>query len=125
MLQFKNWSNAIYLVPLIVASYWHLWLTAVLSLCVALFGFLYHLSQEKRHVVPDMIFAWSLIVSNVVLCYWGSFKEPYFAIAVLFLCLALFYRYFPWTKQEYDVSHGLWHVYGALITLFCIFTYTA
>jgi hypothetical protein len=117
------WSNVFYLAPLTVALYWGLWITVFLCLCVAVCGILYHRSNEKRYLIPDSASAWFLIASNLILCYLGSFTEPYFAIAFLFLCLALFYHYFPWTKKEYNLGHGLWHLYGALITLFCVFTY--
>lgn len=99
-----------------------LWVTALLSFAVAGFGYLYHLSNENRFFAVDAISAWLLIVSNLVLCYLGDFQSPYFYIALLFLTLALFYHYYPWSKAEYDLNHGLWHLHGALITLFCIFT---
>jgi hypothetical protein len=103
--------------------YSHLLLTALLCLCVAVFGVMYHLSNEKQYAVADKVSAWILIASNILLCYLGGFREPYFAIAFLFLCLAIFYYYFPWTKKEYALGHGLWHLYGSLITLFCVFTF--
>jgi hypothetical protein len=120
---FKLWSNAFYLVPFAVALYWQLWPTAILSFCVGFFGLLYHLSGEKRFLLADSVSAWLLIFSNLVLCYWGNFRAPYFWIALLFVALSVFYHYYPWPKKEYSLNHGLWHLYGSLITLFCIFTY--
>jgi signal transduction histidine kinase len=121
-LKCKVWSNIFYLVPAIVGFSWGLWLTALLSLAVAFFGIFFHLSDEKQWLLPDKTSAWLLIISNLVLCYQGHFKTPYFPIACLFLILSLFYHYFPWNKKEYNLGHGMWHLYGSLITLFCIFT---
>jgi hypothetical protein len=123
MTRFKVWGNVSYLIPAALAMYWHLWLTAILCFVVAGFSTLFHLSGEKRFSLPDTIFSWLLILSNLGLCYLGNFQAPYFWVAVLFLALALLYRYRPWTRREYSFNHGLWHLYGALITLFCIFTY--
>jgi hypothetical protein len=121
--RFKVWSNAFYLLPFSVALYSHLLLTALLCLCVAAFGAMYHLSNEKEYAMADKVSAWLLIASNILLCYLGGFREPYFAIAFLFFCLAMFYHFFPWTKKEYSLGHGLWNLYGSLITLFCVFTF--
>jgi hypothetical protein len=123
MLKFKLWSNVFYLAPFAMAVYWQLWPTALLALCVASFGMLFHFYREKRYLLPDSFSAWLLIFTNLVLCYLGGFQAPYFWIALLFLLFALFYHFYPWKHSEYNLNHGLWHLYGALITLFCIFTY--
>ena len=118
------WSNGFYLVPAVLAAQYQLWLTVIFSLGVALFGVLYHLSREKRFFLLDTSCAWLLIATNLVLCYLGGFQAPYFWIACLFLGLALFYHYYPWRRgAEYELNHSLWHLYGALITVFCILTF--
>ena len=122
---FKVWSNVFYLVPLLLALYLHLWPTAVLVLAVISFGALYHFSNEKRFLWPDRASAWLLISSNLVLCYLGGFRVPYFPIAVLFLLLSLFYHFYLERNGEYELNHGMWHLYGSLITLFCIFAFAA
>lgn len=85
---------------------------------------LYHLSNEKKFLRLDSTSAWLLILSNLLLCYIGGFKAPYFWIAFLFLILALTYHYYLQRISQYSLNHGLWHLYGALITLFCILTVT-
>jgi hypothetical protein len=121
--RFKVWSNTFYLAPLILALYWHLWPTAILTFAVAAFGSLYHVSNEKHFLLPDSVSASLLVLSNFILCYLGDYKAPYFWIAVLFAVLAFVYHFFADRKGQYDLNHGLWHMYGALITLFCIFTF--
>lgn len=123
-LAFKNTSNAFYLVPFVAALYSNLLLTQILVFAVVIFGLLYHLSHEKRFLLPDAIAAYSLILSNLWLCYLGDFQAPYFWIALLFVFLASFYHYYLQRIGEYSLNHGMWHMYGALITLFCIFTVT-
>jgi hypothetical protein len=120
---FKLSSNAFYIAPFVLAVYWHLWPSAVLILAVISFGCLYHLSNERYFFVPDRVSALLLIVWNLVLCYLGAFKAPYFWIAVLFALLSFLYHFYLQEKGQYDLNHGLWHLYGALITVFCIFTF--
>jgi hypothetical protein len=121
---YKVWSNAFYLIPFFVATYFELWPTAFLCLAVGVFGTFYHLHREsQRYLWPDRISAWLLIATNVALCYLGAFKAPYFWIALLFLALALFYDFYLERRGQYSLNHGLWHLYGSLITLFSIFTF--
>jgi hypothetical protein len=121
---FKMWTNALYMVPLVLALQYGLYVTAVLCLAVAVFGLRYHFHHEgKRYLMPDQISSLFLIGTNLGLCYAGGFKAPYFYIALLFLGLALFYNYYLERKAQYSLNHGMWHLYGALVTMFCIFTY--
>lgn len=121
---FKVWSNSFYLAPFIIAIYYGLFITAVLCLCVGIFGTIYHMHHEsKKYLLPDQLSSVLLIGTNIGLCFAGSFQAPYFWIAFLFLWLALFYNYYLERHGQYSLNHGLWHLYGSLITLFCIFTY--
>jgi ABC-type iron transport system FetAB permease component len=106
----------------VLAVYWGLWPTAALVCAVVFFGSLYHISNEKRFFWADHISALLLIALNFFLCYLGSFRPPYFWIAVLFSLLSFAYHFYLQERGEYNVNHGLWHMYGSLITLFCIFT---
>ena len=119
---FLMWSNLFYVAPLVVALYYGLYVTAYLSLCVVFFGIIFHLYKEKKFLLPDRVSALLLIGTNLVLCYLGHFAFPYFYIALLFVFLAVFYDFYPTTKKDFDLNHGLWHLYGALITVFCILT---
>ena len=56
------------------------------------------------------------------LAYLGDFNRPYFPLALVCLILALYYHYVPGQRKEYAVRHSLWHLFGALITVFCILT---
>ncbi len=121
-LAFKVWSNVFYLPAFILASHYSLWVTAVLVAGVVSFGALYHLTNEKRFFWPDMLCAYALIASNLYLCYVGQFQAPYFWIAFLFVLLAFMYHFYLQNKGQYSLNHGLWHLYGSLITIFCILT---
>lgn len=106
-----------------LALYWQLPTTTLLVAASVVFGTLYHLSRERRWFLPDTVTAYALIFSNLVLCYEGGFKAPYFWVAFLFSVLAFTYHYYLQERGDYSFNHGMWHVYGSLITLFCIFTY--
>lgn len=116
------WSNLFYLPPLLLAFYWQLWATTLLVCAVVVFGLAYHLSREKRFFWPDRASALLLIASNLVLCYFGAFQAPYFWVAFLFVALSFVYHFYLQNQGQYELNHGMWHLYGALITLFCIFT---
>lgn len=120
---FKVVSSFFYLFPAALAAYLGIWPTAFLSFCVALFGMLYHLYDEKRFFWPDCISAWLLIATNLVLCALGSFQMPYFGIAFVFLLLALLYNCVIQYRGSYSRGHGLWHLFGALVTIFSILTF--
>ena len=118
---FTVWSNTAYLAPLVLAYYWALYPTLALVVAVISFGCLYHLSNESRYLWPDRISALLLISSNLVLCYLGAFQAPYFWIALLFVGFAFLYHFvLQNNKGQYELNHGMWHIYGALITIFCI-----
>jgi len=110
-----------YVIPLVVAGIFHLWLTLLFILGVIVFGVLYHMHHEKKYLWADKFFAWALIISNLFIAYQGHFKSPYFWIASVFLVGALYFR--SREREGYEIHHSLWHLCGALITLFCIFTY--
>ena len=121
---FKVWSNSFYLAPFFVALSYGLFVTALLCFGVGIFGTIYHLHHEsKRYLIPDKLSSVLLIGTNLGLCYAGGFKAPYFWIALLFLGLALFYDFYLERRGQYSINHGLWHLYGSLITLFSVFTY--
>lgn len=119
-LSFKVWSNIFYLPTFILAAYYGLWVTTILVAGVVYFGVKYHLSNEKHFLWPDRTAAYLLIASNFYLCYLAHFQAPYFWIAVLFVCLAFFYYFYFQGTELYSLNHGLWHMYGSLITMFCI-----
>lgn len=120
---FKFWSNVFYVIPLYLALHYFLLPTALFTFAVILLGVLYHFSNEKKYYHLDNASALLLIATNLQLCYRGHFKAPYFWIALLFLILAFIYHFYLQKKNGYDLNHGMWHLYGALITTFCIFTY--
>lgn len=121
---FKNLSSAAYLAPAGVAFFYGLYPTAILSVAVAGFGILYHLSNEKKFLLLDFSFALLLILSNFILIYLGNFKAPYIWFVALFVVLSFWHYFFRQKHGSYEWHHGMWHVYGALITIFCIFTHT-
>ncbi len=123
--RYEVWSNAFYLAPLMVALNARMAVHGVVIGMVILLGLLYHLSRETRWGWFDNKAAWTLILANIVVIYLGSFAAPYFPIAVLFLMLALYYHYIAKHKQYggYGLNHGMWHMYGALITLFSLLTF--
>lgn len=123
--RYEVWSNTFYLVPLLMAGLAGMVFHTIAIFAVFLFGLLYHLSREKRWGWIDNKAAWVLIAGNWAIVYLGKFSSPYFPVALLFLALALYYHYIAERKQfgGYGLNHGMWHLYGALITLFSLLTF--
>lgn len=119
---FKFSSYLVYLLPFAAALYWNLWTTAFVVAIVVAIGFLYHWFDEKRFLIADAGAVCLIVVWNLWLCYQGNFQEPYFIAALVLTVLAFYYYLFRQNSGSYSLNHGMWHLYGALITLFCICT---
>ena len=113
----KVWSNAFFVIPLLLAAGYHLLFYSTLILFAMIFSTMYHYSDEKRFRIIDKIFAYLVITSNLYLCYLSNFKLPYFLLALLFVFIG-FYFFFIKKKDDYE-----WHISCAIITIFCILSY--
>lgn len=121
---FKFSSYIAYSLPLGWAVYSGLWTTVLVVLVVVAIGFLYHWFDEKRFLAADAGAVCLMVVWNFRLCYRGHFQEPYFAIALILTAIAFYYYFFRQNSGSYSLNHGMWHMYGAPITFFCILTVT-
>lgn len=118
-----EWSNLFYLVPIIIAVIYGLYLYAVILTVVFVVSFDFHHFKEAKDVYYlDVIFSSILMVSNTILLLLGNFKIPYSIIAVIFALVALFF-YYRKAKHDYYFNHSLWHVFSALVCLFCLLTF--
>lgn len=84
---------------------------------VTIVSTLYHYSDERKFGILDKICAYGLIGYNMYICYLSGFKEPYFALAVLWITIG-FYFFFVKKKDDYE-----WHIASASITILCILGY--
>ena len=116
------WSNLLFLLPLGMAVYFRIWLSAVILCAVLISSFVYHLSRQKKLAHTDALLAKVLILSNVWICYLGRFSLPWFAATLILAGLALYF-YFCEQNKNYILWHGLWHLSSALITVFSILTF--
>jgi|SRR3989338_9610772 len=120
--RFLQASILAFLIPLFVAFYNKIWITAITLLGVTIFSFLYHYHDQKRYYFYDNFFAWVLIASNFYICYLGNFSFPYFLFVVVLVFTAL-YQYFYLQNKDFLLWHSFWHITSAMITLFSILTY--
>ena len=119
---YSVWSNFFFLLPLYLSLTQHLYFSALVISFSLVSGIVYHSSRESSFLYVDRAAAWLLILNNLILAYLGDFNRPYFPLALVCLILALYYHYVPGQRKEYAVRHSLWHLFGALITVFCILT---
>ena len=118
-MQFKSkvWSNAFFLIPLVISVYYKLFFYSLLIFLATIFSIMFHLSNEKKFRILDKIFAYSVIGYNLYLCYLSKFKQPYFSLALLFVGIGFYFLYYK-NKDDYE-----WHASCAAISLFCILMY--
>ena len=116
------WSHFLFIVPLIFALSFKIYVMAIIITLTMIVSFIYHFYREKNWVRLDRITALILIIANIYLCYLFSFSFPYFYLALLFVCIS-FYFYFNSNKEDYNIYHSLWHLSCAMITLFCLIGY--
>jgi hypothetical protein len=115
----KVWSNAFFIVPLVLTFWYSLYLHSIIISLVIVSSTIYHLSNEQKFKLTDKILAHILIAYNLYLCYLSEFKQPYFLLALVFVFLALYILY----KKEKDDWE--WHASSAMITLLCILAYVS
>lgn len=116
-------SNSVFLIPLSLSVYYRLWPHVVILLGVILFGTAFHANREKRLKKTDILCAWLLISSNIVLCYLGRFKQPFFSVALAFLLFSMYFYVAGKRWGGYALNHSLWHFAASGVTIACIYTY--
>jgi hypothetical protein len=120
--RFAVWSILFFLVPWALAWFEHLYTLAIVLTGVISFSLLNHLRKRKISVTLDTIYAWTLMVFNLVLCGLGNFSLPFFPFVLALVPIALFF-YFQRSRENSDWNHGLWHLFSAAISVFAQLTY--
>ena len=122
--KYKIWTNLFFLIPLGIAFFNHLYLYIFILIGVFANSLLYHFFNQKRYEYSDKIFAWLLMGTNLLYAVLGRFKFPYFLIALICVAISLhFYFKKSHSSKQYNINHGLWHTFSAIITLFCMLTF--
>jgi hypothetical protein len=110
-------SNVLFILPLALSLYHHLFAHSIVLSGVIIFSFIYHLTEKKSCRYRDKFFAYLIICYNLYLIYVSDFKAPYFPLALLFVCIGLYFLY-PKDRDDRE-----WHGSASLITLCCILAY--
>ncbi|HUO56483.1 MAG TPA: hypothetical protein VMU27_03570 [Candidatus Paceibacterota bacterium] len=122
--RFAVWSNVFYLLPLVLAIYYQLWVVAFVLLLVIASSVAFHSSGEKNYIYSDWDAAALLIIANLVLWYLSGF-ELFYSMAIIGLALmALSIRFFIEHHNRGGIAHGFWHLTSAAVTLLCVLSYT-
>lgn len=87
------WSNIFFIIPLVLSWQYKMYIHAVLIILAIIFSTLYHITDRRSFVFLDKVFAYAVIVYNLILCYASGFREPYFLFALIFVCVGLHYLY--------------------------------
>jgi tellurite resistance protein TehA-like permease len=116
------WSNIPFIIPAAIAVSKGLVLYATLIAIAAAVSYYYHHTDETKLKRIDRVLAYSVIAANLYVLYLADFRQPYFAIALLFVAIA-FYFFFTGKDHKYDTYHGMWHLSSVVITLMCVLAY--
>lgn len=120
--RFAIWSILFFLVPWVLAWSARIVPLAVVLTIVICLSFLSHLSEEKILRTLDAVFAWILMILNLVLCALGRFSMPFFLFVLVLVPIAVRF-YYRRSREGRDWNHGLWHLFSAAISVFVQLTY--
>jgi hypothetical protein len=123
LLRIKFWSNMLFVLPLMFAVFYNLaWYVPIIGI-VLIISSIYHYSNEKILIHTDHAFALLLIAANFFLLLSGKYLSL-FSFSAVMLALLAGYFYFRQAKHGYDLNHGLFHIFSALISIFSILTFS-
>jgi hypothetical protein len=118
----KCWSNFLFIIPLIFALIYGIYVMAIIIFLAMIVSLVYHIYREREWVRLDRVTVSILIIANIYLCYLFKFSFPYFYLALLFVFIS-FYFYSNTNKKKSQLYHSLWHLSSVIITLFCLIGY--
>lgn len=120
--QFKVWSNIFFLLPLFFAIQNRIfWYSTVIGVMI-LVSLFYHLSNEKKYFYRDCLVSTILMTSNFILLIFGKWLLPFSMITIFFAIIAIYF-YTIQFKKNYNLNHGLWHFFSAIVCCFSILTF--
>ncbi len=116
----KCWSNIFFVIPLVFAAYHHVWWYVIIMGVVIIVSSAFHATNESKKLeYIDITSSVTLMASNFILLFQGYWSMPYSLIAVACAVIALVF-YLKQFKGKYDLNHGLWHIFSAGVSFFCI-----
>lgn len=117
---FLKWSNLFFLIPLIIGIFYNLYWYSMILFVVFIVSYDFHLFNETKNIYYlDVIFSSTLMISNLVLLFMGYSSFPYNFLAVGSALIALVF-YFRRSKHDYYLNHSFWHVFSAMVCVFCL-----
>ncbi len=120
--QMKFWSNIFFLIPFAYAvSYEVVWYSIVIGIVFIISSY-FHFSEEKKLIYVDVVSLTVLMASNLILLFKGYWTLPYSLVAIGCAVIAIFF-YSRQFKHGYDLNHGLWHIFSAGVSFFCMATF--
>src|SRR5687768_16301317 len=112
----KLLTAVFFAVPFVITLLEGLYLYSAVIALSTTFSLLYHLKNERKYYVPDVLLSWVLGLTNLFFLYLSGFNYPYGLIVLLLALVSLFFwyrsQYFWYRKQKkkYNAVHSVWHV---------------
>jgi hypothetical protein len=120
--RFIVWSNMLFVIPFVFSMMFGMWSVAVIIALATVSSVVLHSYGGKRFLMADRLFGVCLIVLDIALSVLGHFVMPYFLCVLFFGCIAAYF-YIQKRADIYNMNHGMWHIFLAIFTLFCLLTY--
>jgi len=121
-MRLKILTELLFIIPLALALFGGLYLYSLVIAISILTAMLYHLNNEKKYFIADVITSIALLSTNLYFAYLSNFKYPYFHLALIPL-VSSFYFWIRAQKKDYDFNHSMWHIASVMITGFCLLAY--
>ena len=116
------WSNVPFFIPAVLAVQKGLWAYGLLIAVATVISLMHHIENGINVKRIDQFFALSVIAANLYVLHLSGWRQPYFAIALVFVATA-FYFFLKGKNRKYDLYHGLWHLSSVVITMMCVLAY--
>ena len=121
--RFAVWSNLFYLVPIVLALYFHLALVAFIVLLLFLLSSAFHVLGEREFIRLDVAIATTVVMVNVLLLYFSEFNSRFLPAVLALTVIAFGIRFIIERGDRGGTAHGFWHLIAAAITSLCLLSY--
>lgn len=119
----KVLSNMFFLIPFYVSINYNVYWYSIIIGTVFIISSLFHFYNENKVLFYfDVIFSSIIMLSNFILLFLGHWILPYSIFAIICVLIALIF-YFKQNSKSYNIDHSMWHIFSALVSLFCLLTF--
>jgi hypothetical protein len=123
IIKMKFWSNIFLIIPFYISINYNLYWYSVIIVIVFITSLIFHFYDEHKIIFYfDVVFSSIVMLSNFILLFLGHWILPYSIFAIICALIALIF-YFKQNSKSYNIDHSMWHIFSALVCIFCLLTF--